>query len=101
MVHFVTRLETSGEESKPVDDETKKRVELYTDWLQEWAKDLPGQITVAPNRTPYQWAIYRGDPPEKVGVLHPDRDFLVGPSTEDARQFLHQALKIKLMLIVP
>jgi hypothetical protein len=81
----------------PLDEETKKRVELYTDWLQEWAKDLPGQITIAANRTPYQWAVYRGDPPEKIGVLHPDSAFLVGLPTEEARQFLHQALKIKLM----
>ena len=80
IVHFVTRLETSGEGSKPVDDETKKRVELYTNWLQDWAKDLPGQITIAANRTPYQWAIYRGDPPEKIGVLHPESAFLVGRS---------------------
>ena len=58
-----------------MDDETKRRVEFYTDWLQEWAKDLPGQITIAANRTPYQWAIYRGDPPEKVGVLHPTATF--------------------------
>jgi hypothetical protein len=80
-----------------VDDETKKRVELYTNWLQYWVKGLPGQFTIAALRTPYQWAIYRGNPPEKVGVLHPDSAFLVSLSTEEARQFLHQALVIKLM----
>ena len=81
----------------PVDEDTKKRVEVYTDWLQEWVKDLPGQITIAANRSPYQWAIYRGNPPEKIGVLHPDRGFLVGLPTAEARQFLRDALKIKLM----
>ena len=84
-----------------MDDETKKRVELYTDWLQEWVRDLPGQITIAhtpaAHRTPYHWAIYRGNPPEKVGILHPDSALLAGLSPAEARQFLHQALTIKLM----
>jgi hypothetical protein len=88
-----------------VDDETKNRVELYTDWLKEWVRDLPGQITVAhrpaAHRSPYQWAIYRGNSREKVRVLHPDSAFLVNLSTAEARQFLHQALKIKLMYFVP
>jgi hypothetical protein len=80
-----------------VDDETKKRVELYTDWLQGWVKDLPDEITIIAQRMPYQWAIYRGNPPQKVGVLHPDSTCFVGLPAAEARQFLHQALRIKLM----
>jgi hypothetical protein len=91
------RARTPQKDGVPVDDETKKRVEIYTGWLQEWFKDLPGQITIAAQRTPFQWVIYRGNPPEKVGVLHPDSTFLVHLPTAEARQFLHQALKIKLM----
>jgi hypothetical protein len=95
------RARTAQPDRASVDDETKNRVELYTDWLQDWVKDLPGQITIvhspAAHRTAYRWAIYRGNPPEKIGVLHPDSAFLVGLSTAEARRFLHQALKIKLM----
>jgi len=54
-------------------------------------------MTITAQRTPYQWAFYRGNPPEKIGVLHPASNFLIDLSTEEARQFLHQALRIKLM----
>jgi hypothetical protein len=84
-----------------VNEEIKKRVDLYTDWLQECVKEVPDIIEVVHSpgarTTPYRWAIYRGNPPEKVRFLHPDSIFLVGLPLAEARHFLHQALKIKLM----
>jgi hypothetical protein len=85
-----------------MDEETTKgRIELYTGWLQEWVKDLPDQITIqhkpAAHTTIYRWAIYRGNYPEKVVFLHPGSVSMVGLPPAEARQFLHQALKTKLM----
>jgi hypothetical protein len=84
-----------------VDEEVSQRLKIYTKWLQEFANELPERVTVvrrpASRAALFRWAIYRDGGFERPRLLHPDSAFLAGLPPAEARQFLHQALKIKLM----